>query len=320
MNAYMIMAHKNPLQIIRLSKKLQSVGGNVFIHLDSFMSNEDIRPIVEFSNQHPRIYVCKKRIHGELDKRSLIDIVFLIVDEVKYVEETTSVHFDYFLLLSGQDYPIKNVNFIEKELKEVYPKPYIDCTPYDRHNWVYHKFAYYKKSASYHNWITHNFKKGLVRSFLRVTALLWEKVVPIFFIDSYHKLSKINVELYGGSAWWILPDTIMDFILDKYTSNDEMVDILLNESVTPEETFFQIMAMRSALAQMVDVNPKEMVLQNCKTWAYFSDNDKEFMGHPYVFTINEFDKLKHSDCWFARKFDETVDSEVMDKIDKEILD
>lgn len=283
------------------------------------MDEESVKAVVDYSIQDDGVHLTKNRIHGVLDKRSLVDIVFIIVEEAKKVEATEKIHFDYYLLLSGQDYPIKNIEYIENELNHCYPKPFIDCTPYDRNNWIYHKFAFYKKTSSFHNWITNNLKKGLLRKAMRAIAIVWGKIIPIFDDDSYQKLLRLNVSLYGGSEWWILPDMIIEYISREYNSNNEIVDILLNESITPDETFFQTMPMRSTVAEMIDCNPIDMREQNCKTYAYFTDEGKEFMGHPYILTKSEYKKLAESDCWFARKFDETVDSSIMDIIDEDIL-
>ena len=94
---------------------------------------------------------------------------------------------------------------------------------------------------------------------------------------------------------------------------------LLRKTHTPEETFFQIMTMKSPVANLVDVNPKEMVAQNCMTYAYFSDKDKPFKGHPYIFTVDDYSKIISLPHLFARKFDETVDAKVFDLIDDKIL-
>jgi len=79
------------------------------------------------------------------------------------------------------------------------------------------------------------------------------------------------------------------------------------------------MTMKSPVANLVDVNPKEMVAQNCMTYAYFSDKDKPFKEHPYIFTVDDYSKIISLPHLFARKFDETVDAKVLDLIDDKIL-
>ena len=55
----------------------------------------------------------------------------------KEFEKEKGIHFGYYCLISGQDYPIRNVSSIRDELQNSYPKPYIDCTPCAKGNWVY---------------------------------------------------------------------------------------------------------------------------------------------------------------------------------------
>lgn len=316
MNACLIMGHKNPLQIIRLARQLiKNKKNDVFIHLDSSMSKKDIQQVNKFCAENGEVHLCSKRIHGVLDRRSLVDIVFIMISEAKEVEKCKNKHYEYYLLLSGQDYLVKNINYINDELTKNYPKPYIDCTPYDRDNWIYHKFVYCKMSILYNDWITRHFSKGLIRSALRASAIIFTKILSIIRKDSYSKLNQENILIYGGSAWWILPDIIIEYITDKYNNKDKVSELILNESSTPEETYFQSMSMMSPFSNMIEVNPKDMVLQNCKTWAYFFDEEKPFKGHPYIFTVKEYDKLKECDFWFARKFDMTIDEEILDKLD-----
>ncbi len=40
------------------------------------------------------------------------------------------------------------------------------------------------------------------------------------------------------------------------------------------------------------------------------------LAQKYIFTVNEYNKLVNSDCWIARKFDESVDSEIFDMLDE----
>ena len=119
---------------------------------------------------------------------------------------------------------------------------------------------------------------------------------------------------------YYLSDKMIEYILTEYNKNEEYIEIL-KKTHTPEETFYQIMAMRSPIANLVEVNPVDMISQNCKTYAYFSSDTKPFKGHPYEFTIEDFELLKEKakECYFARKFDIDVSEEILDKIDKYLI-
>lgn len=316
MNVFMIMCHKNPIQVIRFAKSIQSDNTDVIIHADRNMGEEDYNKLEEFVRAHGGgIYLTEKRLHGVLDDRSLVDIAMLMAMKAKENEKCLHVHYKYYGLCSGQDYLIKPRHHIEEQLESQYPKSLIDCTPWDKNNWVFVKST---ALCKYHSWINHIKQRPLRAIFRGIEKVLY----PFFHFmkcEPYEKLRKHNIKLYGGSAWWILPDTVMNYILSEYDRMPEWMGILLNNTATPEETFFQTVAMRSPYAGSIKVNPVDMVAQNCMTFAYFSDTGKSFNGHPYIITVEQMDILKKSNCYFARKFDENVDKDVFDAIDEKLL-
>lgn len=88
----------------------------------------------------------------------------------------------------------------------------------------------------------------------------------------------------------------------------------------PEEMYFQTVLMNSPFRGRIEVNSKNVIAQNCKTYANFNPAGKPFTGHPYIFTIEDVDELEtlSGDHYFARKFDATVDDDVLDRLDETI--
>ncbi len=311
----MIMCHKNLSQVLLLSKTLLSSDSDVVVHIDSAVADDEYTSFLEATKDIPNLYVTDKRIHGVLDTRSLVDIVFIMIEYTKVKNLT----YRNYCLLSGQDFPIKPISKINESLLKDYPLPYIDCTPYDKHNWIYHKFKYTPFLVKFNDFISNNFsRKNPIRKVLRAFAVTGRKCISLLKQTSYDRFTKNGIDLYGGSAWWILPDVIIDFIYDEYARSAATVNHLL-KTYTPEETFFQTMTMLSPYKDTVHINPVEQVAQSCKTWAYFFDEDKPFKGHPYIFTTNEFEKLRASSCWFARKFDTQQDCKIIEQIQKQLL-
>lgn len=313
MNAIMIMCHKNIEQVIRLIQKCVSEDTRVFVHIDSLyeLSQQQIENLSDAG-----AYICEKRIHGELDSRSLVDVTMILINKTIEIENKEEIRFQYYCLLSGQDYLTKPIWYINEQLRSIYPTPVIDCTPYSRRNWMYHKFGYTKKFLPFLQWTKRVTKRGSFLWFmLKGIAYSYEKLVDIAHISNYYKLKKACIKLYGGSAWWILPDVTIKYILNEYNSDSKYINDLL-DTWTPEETFFQTITMRSESKEYVHLNTPDTVAQSCKTWAYFFDDDKPATVHPYIFTINEYKKLINHDCWFARKFDYKIDTDILDKLDE----
>lgn len=307
MIAAMIMCHKNLKQVNRLVQALSHSEIDIFIHVDQ-KCNEDYQITRADSGG---LYFVENRISGYLDDRSLIDITLSMVDLAKKTETRTGIHYDYFILLSGQDYPIRDMSLIVNSLKESYPTPYIDCNGGGKNNPVIRSKFGKRQSILKMRFYVLNKLKWFPRFFVRAGIFLLTKLLFALRLSDYYYFERHGIELYCGSAWWILPDVIIDFILKEM--DQPYVDRLLTTD-TPEETFFQILARRSPLSKLVRVKGQKEK-QASKTWAYFHDVDKPMAKHPYTFTKNEYHKLIESDYWFARKFDISVDTDILDMLD-----
>lgn len=201
---------------------------------------------------------------------------------IELVKFARSIQSDsgYYVLLSGQDYLIKPLVSFVDYLSTNYPKPFIDCTPYDDNNWMYFKFHY--PVLCYR--ILH-MRAKVKRIIVKKNLGLCARILSTFTFPKYrllNRMSLFNIPLYGGSAWWILSDLIIDEILSLILKYPEFIN-LYKLAFTPEETFFQTLCMQTSQAYLVDVNSKEQRIQNCLTYANFMPPTGEgFVGHPYV--------------------------------------
>lgn len=316
--AALILAHKNISQLKRLIRALKHKNIDVFVHVDKKWKISDKEISSLLSENDGRVFICDNRISANLDSWSLVEATIELINKSKQYEKESGIKYRYMYLLSGQDYPIKSMDFIFNTLIESYPKPIIDCTPYDKSNWIYHKFNNLPSELMINSLINKYMKRGFFRKIIKLPFFIFYKIAKSFH-TTFDDLQKNGCKLYGGSAWWILPDIIIDDLLEKYNNPNNKCISLLKNTNTPEETFFQIMVMNSHFSNMVNVNSKDMVAQNCMTYAYFSDEGKPFKGHPYIFTATDYKKIIKLPHLFARKFDDQIDSEILDLIDEKVL-
>ena len=316
-HAALIMAHKNKSQLIRLIKAVSTDNIDVFIHLDKKwkLTKGDIEDI---KNCGKKVIIVKKRIHGVLDRFSLPQIEFNMLDCAIRHERVTGETYNYFILLSGQDYPIKSNSYIQNFLDKEYPKPLIDHEDAEVGNWVWGKY----QLTRWENKITEiqkRLSKGLIRSIKVGLCLLAYKIEKALCGIPWQKLQGSGIKIYGGSQWWILPHGVIDFIQEQKKSNKKVVK-QLKRAWTPEENFFQTLAMNSPYSKYVIKNDPifDTGRGNFKAMQYcnFITPTKNFMGHPYIITVEDFDRVMAKKALFARKFDQTVDAEIFDMIDK----
>jgi hypothetical protein len=313
--AMLIMAHKNGKQLARLVHRLRDSDMVIFIHLDTKFKNwkeeitSDIQTEVVFTSQ---------RFDAALASWPLVQAEIELIKEAKIYEKLNSTHFDYYLLLSGQDYPIKSIPYIKSYLEQVYPKPLIDMTPYDERTYV---ASFFGRFRFYHinNYLDTRFAvKRTIRRALKAPLRASEYIATKLLGSPKQKITKYT--LAAGSAWWILPDLVIDYTRAQVEENNESIRCFRHVK-TPEESFFQTMTANSPLKNLIEWNDLFEREQNCLTYAFFTDSyngrsvQYPFTGHPYIFRKEDFYWVVKFPHFFVRKVDVDVDDDFCNLVD-----
>lgn len=315
-HAALIMAHKNKRQLIRLIKAVSTENIDIFVHLDKKWKLER-EEISEIENSSENVFVIKKRIHGVLDRFSLPQIALNMIDAALSREKETGVKYGYFILLSGQDYPIKSKAYIQKFLDAQYPKPLVDYDSAVEGNWVWGKYQLTKWENKIDG-IQKRRNKGLIRSIKVGFYLFCYKLEKLFRGIPWTNLQKAGIKIYGGSQWWILPHGVIEHVKEQQKHNKKVIKEL-KRAWTPDENFFQTLALNSPYAErIVEGDPIFDTGRGdfkAMTYCNFITPTKSFMGHPHTITTKDYDRIMLKKALFARKFDDTIDSNVLDMID-----
>lgn len=129
----------------------------------------------------------------------------------------------------------------------------------------------------------------------------------LFRFPNYDKINEI-IKIHGGSQWWSTPMYVvkkMLIILKTYPVFTEY----FSKVIIPDESFFQTLIFNS------DEPFVENVIDDNLKFTFWDLPDI----NRSVLNINDFKTLKKSKSLFARKFDENIDPEILDKIDVDIL-
>ena len=313
--AVLIIAHKNIVQLKRLVSKFDLEDYDIFIHVDKkWKSFNDDRSAIRQDNVH----FTSRRYEGALFSWVLVQITLELIHCAIDYSKKKGKKYSYFLLLSGQDYPIKNCKWVSKQLDNLYPKPLIDVTPYDSRNYIAGKYKYYRIYTLNNLLDSRLVNHKWMRRVLRLPIKIIE-----YFITLIVGSPKKNIKKYklaGGSQWWILPDQIIDYIIEQEKENSR--DFKMFKHIhTPDETFFQSMALSWDKTGIIDLNNPSEREQNCMTYAFFTDdyagNGKyPFTGHPYIIRNINYDWIITLPHFFARKFDSMIDSIILDRLDQ----
>ena len=189
--------------------------------------------------------------------------------------------YDYFINLSGQCYPLKSVTQI---------KEYLGSRS------VAH-IEHFSLPSTVH-W-------GLRGGLDRIDSRWFRFRGQDIRVPRLTKNLPYDMYPYGGSQWFCLPRRHVDYVLDFVSQHPKILGFYKRSHI-PNEMLFQTIIMNSPLKDEV-VNKDEWYID----WSRGRD------GHPPILTKADLPSLFASGKLFARKFDITVDSEVLDLIDKE---
>jgi len=298
--AYIILAHKLPEQFARLVRKLNTENALFLIHIDKKTDSETYRRMTESLRAYKNVRLLDRLVcnYGDFNhvKATLEGIKEVIASSFQY---------DYVILLTGQDYPIKTNGYIQKVLEESDKKSYIEYFPLpssehwkdengglDRLNYWHFNFFGCSIAIPRRNRST--------KSFLDPMWSTLSRILPT------RRRLPLNYKLFGGSAYWCLSRDHIEY-LDKFVRENAGFVRFFWHVLLPEEIFFQTILLNSPFGDRL-VNDNLRCINWSGTW------------HPDVFRLEDFKVLAKTDCLFARKFDISVDAEVLDKIDQATRD
>ena len=293
--AYIISAYKLPNLLIRIVERLQADNVVFFIHVDKKTSTAFFNDIKDRLGSYKNVnflerHICNWGDFGHV-KATLKGISALLSQDIV---------FDYVILLTGQDYPIKSTEDINSFFLKNKGKSFMSFVRLPDKNWdvvdrLERRFFYL---GALHVGLPLRIEGG---RFAPLNPL--KKFINIFF----PKRSFVsNMQPYGGLSYWALSNEAIRYVMNFLEAHPEY-ERFFKSTLISDEFFFQTILMNSPL--------KEEVVNNSYRYLIWYGKSR----NPGVLTMADFSHLCSSDCLFARKFDPKVDEEILDMIDSVLL-
>lgn len=320
--AYLITAFDQPEHLHRLVSALAGEECEFYVHIDASV---DDRPFAlgglgKKSNVHFVQGRVKVRWMGFSQVESILLLLML----------ATQKGFDYCVLLSGSDYPIKSNEYIQSFYGRANQEFITFWRLSDRPGWQ-HKIEYYYPidQIPILGW-----SKNTEHSYLR--RLFWGR-----FHQYRHRMPQrrfpFDMVPYGGSDWWSLSQGCVRHILDFVKANPAY-SRFYRYSHCPSEMFFHTIIMNSPWAERVcnfaEYNqwsastseedkrsdlcmlPEDAFNMRYIDWGGVRTGSRET---PAILDDRDWPRLQASPNLFARKFQTGRSDGVLDRIDREIL-
>ncbi|OQP57766.1 hypothetical protein A3860_09065 [Niastella vici] len=265
---YLILAHNNLAQLDLLIDSLDNDKTSFFIHVDKKVPAAEIKKYRFYRNS--RVKITGNRISINWAGFSMIQATLLLMKAAIAAKKK-----GYFILLSGQDMPVKCNEYIYDHLHANYGKEYINFWTIPYSGWGRdggaHRINYY--------WLID--KIGYEES--HVLYILQRKVnlKRAFFKD---------FAPYGGSQWWCLTHDCIKYIL-KYIKFNPVIMDYFELTAFADEIFFQSIVLNSPL--------QDHIVNDNLRYIDFQDGE----SHPKILTADDIPVAIRSDKLWARKFD-----------------
>lgn len=282
--AYLILCHKNFDQLEMLIRALDCQEDDFYIHVEKKVTEY---PIMKGDN----IFYLEdnSRISIKWASYEMIRATIRLIERCLQSDKL----YDYIVLLSGQDYPIKSKEEIHEYFAENNHWNFIEIK---NDNGYYHKIYEKRNSIIYPAWMLRRnyWARAIKRIYIYITG------GNTYTFPILRRRNTTNLRLYYGSQWWALHRECLQWILT-YIKTHPDIEKFFAHSMVPDECFFQTIFMASPYSG----KRKDKIV-----YMKWDGN------HPRVIdkATASFLVSQHNRFLFARKFDINTNKDALDLV------
>jgi len=285
-HAYLILAHKNWDQLRMLVELLDDKRNDLFIHIDkkSRFKGENRQELIDAVCYSKIVFV--ERIPIFWGDYSIVEA------ELKLLKAAVKGSYKYYHLISGMDLPIKTQDEIHAFFSQYEGLEFIH---FSDDTWTMKT----KSRVKYYWLLQENYSRYRGNSFQFKLLRILVKMQKLLGINRCRNYSPRT-----GSQWF----SITRALAEKLCDNEDIIKERFSKTFCPDEWMIQTMAAELGFEQRC----------YCPQPAGSQEANVRLVdwkrGDPYTFLLSDYDELLESECRFARKFDETVDAEIIKKL------
>ena len=279
--AFLIVAHKNFDQLVKLVEYIADEEHHVYLHIDKKSENL-FHQLRDYFKTYEYVYLLKKQISVNWGGFSQVQATLLLL------ESAYKQQYDFYHLISGQDLFIKSKQTVDEFLVQYKGHQFLEVIDDEKNLWRikgYYllsdcRYSRSRPCAILNDWCSKFFKKFPIRKNLK------------------------GFKIYKGANWFTLSGDCTTYIMEYLKKHPEYIRGY-KYTLCADEHFFQTLILNSSFKDTV-INETLREIQ----W--------NGQSNPKVYTINDYEMLKQSTALFARKFDSYIDHEIIEKIYKDI--
>ena len=278
---FVILSHSEPEQLLRLTSRLENMfpTSKIICAHDFGQTPLDTRcypATVSFVTPH----VPTRWGH--------ISLVHAAMNGLRKLYERDGP--DWFVLLSGSDYPVTDAATIHRDLatgeydayldhreiplKLIIPEPNSTLYGTNRPEWIADAYARYIAPRVKYPWLTREFR--LIR-----------RTLVFRFPSPFHPFRR-NMRCFGGDHWFTANRRVAKTLLGEYENGGGLLRYFANRPI-PDEAFYHTVICNNANLRVSHDNKRYA------DWSVYGP-------HPKFLEIEDIPKISASRSHFARKF------------------
>ncbi|MDP3358916.1 MAG: beta-1,6-N-acetylglucosaminyltransferase [Lutibacter sp.] len=284
--AVLITAYKNYMHLEEIIKFFDA-DFELYIHIDkkSHITKNELNKLNNYSNV--KLISQKYKVNwGGFNH--LKSILYLAEQALK------NKQIFYFHLISGHDFPIKKIGHFKDYFEKNRENEFINYFEVPKPGWANNGGL--DRIEYYNLYDVLDAKAPKQNGFIRRIISIQKR------IKFKRPISSKMPKLYGGSTWWSLSRICLEYVI-KYTKKNKFVMNRFKYSLCAEEFYFQTVIMNSPFANNVKNNSLRYI-----DWVARNGNN------PAILDDADYEKIKLSDAFFARKFEFPLSIGVLNKI------
>lgn len=293
--AYLIFAHRYPQQLRRLTDRLRAEGSHCWIHVDASVPLDTFTPL--FAGQSDSTFL-HQRYHCRWGDSGLTTAMLAGITEV----HRSGIPYDHLLVLSGQDYPLVPTDTIVRFFSENPGVSFVHRADMDETNNAhllsrveqYHFRLPFNQILRYPGEPRQHPVKALAGTLLKASGRLpLPRVLPG------------KLKHHFGSNWLRLAPVAVEYLV-RYAAQHPEILRYYQTAWVPEEHFFHTILFNAEEAD------RGRIIPDCLTYSHWHRPEAMY-GVPLG--MQDLPALQQSGELFARKFDITADSAILDALD-----
>lgn len=278
--AHLILAHENVAAVERLASRLVCGDDDIYVHIDKKPNSQ---PLVDRLAANRAIRVIRLRTAIRWGAYSMVTATLRSMAEI-----LDRGDYDFINLLSESDYPIRKPTEFHQFLASHPGKSFME---------IHFEGSPWWEEAQQKIRKYHLVDYGVPGKYTLQHAL--NRMMPARKVPA-------GLSFCGRSQWMTLSTAHARYVLAYAAQNPQAVQFF-KHTWGPDEFFFQTILHSSP--------HRPALINNGLRYIDWS----EAKVSPKTLTIQDFERLASSGHFFARKFNPSIDSQVLDRIDKALL-